>query len=296
MHRQPSRLPSLVYGRCSFSGRCTNSRSEAFDGTSRASSHAKSSILFEEYRLTSQCHIKIDRTNSQLYACTSAAACVFVTLWKTRYSTCLAGAIATRQSYFSPGGRGKSTAVYCRFIADASASRRHCQEVLATQGVILAESLRTCSIPVRVSSFCSLRGYTILHILKPFDAKNSQSIFQYFSSGWNRDGLVMRAAGDLLTVFPGSASRHLIIILTDASPNDSLRVQASAENPFGHDYGDAFGVHDTAVEVRALRAKDFMSPLFSWENPRLHPTLLLFTEKNSHGSKALTNLQKRPDC
>lgn len=152
-------------------------------------------------------------------------------------------------------------------LLDASASRLHCQEVLATQGVILAESLRTCSIPVRVSSFCSLRGYTILHILKPFDAKNSQSIFQYFSSGWNRDGLVMRAAGDLLTVFPGPASRHLIIILTDASPNDSLRVQASAENPFGHDYGDAFGVQDTAAEVRALRAKGFhVSAIFMGES------------------------------
>ncbi len=152
-------------------------------------------------------------------------------------------------------------------LLDASASRLHCQEVLATQGVILAESLRTCSIPVRVSSFCSLRGYTILHILKPFDAKNSQSIFQYFSSGWNRDGLVMRAAGDFLTVFPGPASRHLIVILTDASPNDSLRVQASAENPFGHDYGDAFGVQDTAAEVRTLRAKGFhVSAIFMGES------------------------------
>lgn len=152
-------------------------------------------------------------------------------------------------------------------LLDASASRLHCQEMLAAQGVILAQSLLACRIPVRVSSFCSLRGYTILHILKPFDAKNSQSIFQYFSSGWNRDGLVMRAAGDFLTVFPGSASLHLIIILTDASPNDSLRVQASAENPFGHDYGDAFGVQDTAAEVRALRAKGFhVSAIFMGES------------------------------
>ncbi len=152
-------------------------------------------------------------------------------------------------------------------LLDASASRLHCQEMLAAQGVILAQSLLACRIPVRVSSFCSLRGYTILHILKPFDAKNSQSIFQYFSSGWNRDGLVMRAAGDFLTVFPGPASLHLIIILTDASPNDSLRVQASAENPFGHDYGDAFGVQDTAAEVRALRAKGFhVSAIFMGES------------------------------
>ena len=70
-----------------------------------------------------------------------------------------------------------------------------------------------------------------------------------------------------MTVFPGPASRHLIIVLTDASPNDSLRVQASAENPFGHDYGDTFGVLDAAAEVRALRAKGFhVSAIFMGES------------------------------
>lgn len=152
-------------------------------------------------------------------------------------------------------------------LLDASASRLHCQEVLAAQGVILAKSLLACSIPVRVSSFCSLRGYTVLRILKNFDEKSSQSIFRYFSSGWNRDGLALRAMGDLLTVFPGNAPRHLLLVLTDASPNDSLRVQASSENPFGHDYGDAFGVQDAAAEVRALRAKGIhVSAVFMGES------------------------------
>ena len=45
-------------------------------------------------------------------------------------------------------------------LLDASASRLHCQEVIAAQGSILAQSLAACGIPVRVSSFCSLRGYT----------------------------------------------------------------------------------------------------------------------------------------
>lgn len=34
-------------------------------------------------------------------------------------------------------------------LLDASASRLHCQEVIAAQGVILAESLANCGIPVR---------------------------------------------------------------------------------------------------------------------------------------------------
>ena len=47
-------------------------------------------------------------------------------------------------------------------LLDASASRLHCQEVIAAQGSILAQSLAACGIPVRVSSFSSLPGYTCL--------------------------------------------------------------------------------------------------------------------------------------
>ena len=56
-------------------------------------------------------------------------------------------------------------------LLDASASRLHCQEVIAAQGSILAESLANCGIPVRVSAFSSLRGYTVLRVLKDFADK-----------------------------------------------------------------------------------------------------------------------------
>lgn len=122
-------------------------------------------------------------------------------------------------------------------LLDASASRLHCQEVIAAQGTILAQSLAACGIPVRVSSFCSLRGYTVLRVLKGFADKSLQGIDQYFASGWNRDGLALRAAGDLVSFDPGPAPRHLLILLTDASPNDSRRVPPSPEQPLGCDYG-----------------------------------------------------------
>ena len=99
-------------------------------------------------------------------------------------------------------------------LLDASASRLHCQEVIAAQGTILAQSLAACSIPVRVSSFCSLRGYTVLRVLKGFADKSLQGIDQYFASGWNRDGLALWAAGDLVSFDPGPAPRHLLILLT----------------------------------------------------------------------------------
>ena len=152
-------------------------------------------------------------------------------------------------------------------LLDASASRLHCQEVIAAQGSILAESLANCGIPVRVSAFSSLRGYTVLRVLKDFADKNRQNINRYFASGWNRDGLALRAAGDLLDFAPGPAPRHLLILLTDASPNDSRRVPPSSENPLGHDYGGAFGVDDAAAEVRTLRRKGLrVSAVFMGED------------------------------
>ena len=152
-------------------------------------------------------------------------------------------------------------------LLDASASRLHCQEVVAAQGSILAESLAACGIPVRVTSFCSLRGYTVLRVLKGFADKSLQGINGYFASGWNRDGLALRAAADLLQFAPGPAACHLLLVLTDASPNDSRRIPPSPQNPLGCGYEDAAGVADTAAQVRTLqRAGLRVSAVFMGED------------------------------
>ena len=137
-------------------------------------------------------------------------------------------------------------------MLDGSASRLHCQEILAAQGYILAKSLAACGIPVRVLSFCSLRGYTVLRILKDYGDKNAErNIFSYFAAGWNRDGLALRGAGQLLKQSP--AKRHLLILLTDASPDDSHKIPPTGKIPLSREYDGQAGVDDTAEEVRALR-------------------------------------------
>ena len=150
-------------------------------------------------------------------------------------------------------------------LLDASASRLHCQELIAAQGYILSESLSRCGVPVRVSSFCSLRGYTVLRVLKEYaDKAGSRRIFGYFAAGWNRDGLALRGMGELLRQAP--AQKHLLILLTDASPNDSRKIPPSGRIPLSREYGGKAGVEDTADEVRALRrqgvrvAAVFMGP------------------------------------
>ena len=94
-----------------------------------------------------------------------------------------------------------------------------------------------------------------------------QGICQYFASGWNRDGLALRAAGDLIDFDPGPAARHLLILLTDASPNDSRRIPPSPDDPLGRDYGGSAGVEDAAAEVRALQRKGLrVSAVFMGED------------------------------
>ena len=137
-------------------------------------------------------------------------------------------------------------------LLDGSASRLRSQEIIAAQGYILSESLTRCKIPVRVSSFCSVRSYTVLRILKDYsDLRGGKKIFQYFASGWNRDGLALRGMGQLLRSVPGK--RHLLILLTDASPSDSRRIPPTADFPVSREYDGRAGIDDTAEEVRALR-------------------------------------------
>ena len=88
-------------------------------------------------------------------------------------------------------------------LLDGSASRLHCQETIAAQGYILAKSLLNCGIPVRVTSFCSLRGYTVLRVLKEYgDKQGERRIFDYFAAGWNRDGLALRGMEELMQSAP----------------------------------------------------------------------------------------------
>jgi len=151
-------------------------------------------------------------------------------------------------------------------MLDASASRLHCQETIAIQGYILAKSLAACGIPVRVTSFCSLRGYTVLRILKDFSDRNGErNVFNYFAAGWNRDGLALRGAGELIRSAP--AEKHLLLLLTDASPDDSHKILPSGKIPLSRDYDGQVGVDDTAEEVRTLRAQGVrVAAVFTGEN------------------------------
>ena len=153
--------------------------------------------------------------------------------------------------------------------------RKRCQDTfnlkedeVSFQGapVRIWDMLGDRGIPVRVTGFCSLHGYTVLRVLKDFGDKNGEHrVFDYFAAGWNRDGLALRGMGELMKSAP--ADKHLLILLTDASPNDSHKILPSGKIPLSRDYDGQPGIDDTAAEVRALRAQGIrVAAVFMGEN------------------------------
>ena len=137
-------------------------------------------------------------------------------------------------------------------LLDASASQNQQQEKLSTQAYLIAESLTRCQIPVRVTSFCSVSGCTVLRILRDYnEAGKNDAIFDYVSAGWNRDGLALRAMGWLMDRSP--CDHRLFILLSDANPNDDQKIPAARRFP--KDYSGKAGVQDTADEAALLRRR-----------------------------------------
>lgn len=133
-------------------------------------------------------------------------------------------------------------------LLDGSTSQLNRQEVVAAQGYMIAESLNRCGIPVRVSSFCSLSGYTVLTRYRDYrEVDANQRIFHYFTTGCNRDGLALRVLGREMEDAP--CDHHLVILLSDAKPNDVVKV---LRNGTYCNYADDLGIENTAMEVRSL--------------------------------------------
>lgn len=127
------------------------------------------------------------------------------------------------ESVFTRPERGNDTELSVDILLDASASQIQRQESVSTQAYMIAESLTRCGIPTRVYSFCTLNGCTVLRLYRDYEETNkNEAIFDYSAAGWNRDGLAFRAAGWMMR--SSHCERRLLMILSDASPNDDRKL------------------------------------------------------------------------
>ena len=148
--------------------------------------------------------------------------------------------------------RGEAGALSVDILLDASTSQLHRQETIASQGYIIAESLTRCRIPVRVFSFCSMNGYTIVNLFRDYEETDAnEKIFRYFTAGCNRDGLAVRAAAEMMLA--RDAENKILIILSDAKPNDVMKVRSVGAEY--REYSEKTGIDDTAAEVHRARLR-----------------------------------------
>ena len=231
----PEQAPNEEARRLAQQAQLQQERNRAAFGADSALYHSAIRSLTEQIRNCLQVHSQAEEENARCGRLNSRR------IWRA--------VVLSDQRVFTRRTDSSRPGFTVDLLLDASSSRMHCQEAVAAQGYILAESLARCGVLVRVSGFCSLRGYTILRVLKGF-GENSRNVFRYFATGWNRDGLVLRAAGELLDSPP--EQKRLLLLLTDASPNDSHRISPGGKYPFGRDYADTPAVEDAAREVRAL--------------------------------------------
>ena len=139
-------------------------------------------------------------------------------------------------------------------LLDASQSRMHSQEVLSAEGFIIAKSLAKLHIPVRVSSFRSIRSYTVLEILKDRKQADCRGLLRYFAGGWNRDGLAVETLGRLDDDDAMRGKQRILLVLTDGSPNDSTPLPSSGLL-MEREYEGEAAVKSAQDAVKRLREK-----------------------------------------
>ena len=137
-------------------------------------------------------------------------------------------------------------------LLDASHSQVNRATKISSQAYIIAEALSRCHVPCRVMSFCSMSGFTIMRLFNDYSAaSDNSSIFDYYAEGCSRDGLAIRAAGELVKQAP--YEHKMLIVLSDVKPLDAAARIRKDERDIGVPYDTVRALTDTAHEVRRLR-------------------------------------------
>lgn len=135
-------------------------------------------------------------------------------------------------------------------LLDASHSQVTKAAKISSQAYIIAEALSRCHVPCRVMGYCSMSGFTVLRLFNDYASGDNSGIFEYYTEGCNRDGLALRAAGNLMAQAP--YEHKMLITLSDVKPLDVAKIRKD-ERDVGVSYDGIRALTDTAHEVRRLR-------------------------------------------
>ena len=220
----------------------------------RAAQQKKSEQYFTEHASALQHAVK---------ALSARLETVFSSYFKHLPEPALAGRIAPEKAWrlpvlqdarvFTKDGEETEPELFVDLLLDASQSRMNAQEIIAAQSFVVAESLEKLHIPVRVTAFASLRGHTILTTLKAPGKRGARGVTRFTAGGWNRDSLALKALGHLDDEPLLRGRKRLLLILTDANPNDSTPL-SSTDRLLPREYEGDAAVRATEAAVRQLAA------------------------------------------
>lgn len=155
-------------------------------------------------------------------------------------------AVFRKSSFDEPGQ------VIVDLLLDSSASQEKRQELVAAQAYILSKALSRLDIPLRISSFQSQQGYTILRRFKDYAEKTeAEKVLGYFADGANRDGFALRTIAAMRQ--KKSHARNMIIVLSDGKPFDEEMRINTRRFDTDHQYSGDLALQDTAGEIRRIR-------------------------------------------
>lgn len=164
-------------------------------------------------------------------------------------------AVLDDQKVFLREGDEAENNLSLTILLDASQSRMNSQELIASEAYTLSESFVKAGISVQILSFRSIKGYTVLSRLKSFEDKRSDGVFGYFAAGWNRDALALKACGHMISDIQKKDHdrQHILLVLTDASPNDSVPLALKPGEKRPGNYEGLIPVENAREAVNELR-------------------------------------------
>ena len=141
-------------------------------------------------------------------------------------------------------------------LLDGSASQHSRAEIIANQAYIIENAMDEVGIPIRLMSFSTLRDHTVVNFYRDYDEKHkNDEIFKYYASGSNRDGLAFRLINELIDK-KNENEKHILIILTDAKPNDEKSNINTIKLREKDQYTGEIAVKDTSKEIRNIKNEE----------------------------------------
>lgn len=173
---------------------------------------------------------------------------------------------------------------YVDLLIDSSASQIGRENIISSQAYIIAKAMDLLNIPIRIMGYSTLKSYTIFNVYRDYnEEENNKKIFNFLSSGSNRDGFVFKTFHEIIKNSTKDET-HILIILSDGKPHDEkIQINVGSDKNNKMQYKDRIAIFDSAKEIRKLN-QDNISTLavFTGEDEDVKNAKIIYGRNFAH--------------